>query len=201
MRAMADVTIDPRGVTGYVPVVSDSQDTRELFLPDPAAPILGRAGSSRWTGTGRRTAPGRGIRFALAVTAVAVVLAATAVGAVAGGLVRVGPSPVAAAAGRAVVVASRTQSGPASATYRMAASSYGILLHATGPCWVQVTSGGQTLFAGTLPAGASKLLAANGTTTVELGASAVQVVVSSGSARQSLFSSLAKAPFTLTLAG
>jgi hypothetical protein len=62
--------------------------------------------------------------------------------------------------------------GPRTATYPVAATSYSVTVTATGPCWVQALGvpSGSTLWTGTLQAGASQVIQATGTITVELGA-------------------------------
>lgn len=72
-----------------------------------------------------------------------------------------------------------TSTSGATATYPVAASSYQLSLTAAGPCWTLVRSAtsGATLWTGTLQAGASKVIAATGATTVELGAPSVSVTV------------------------
>jgi hypothetical protein len=62
-------------------------------------------------------------------------------------------------------------STPASAVYPVASDSYRVTVKASGPCWVQATSTstGSTLWTGTMQAGASQVIPATGTITVELG--------------------------------
>ena len=62
-------------------------------------------------------------------------------------------------------------STPTSAIYPVGTDSYQVTVKASGPCWVLATSTstGSTLWTGTLPAGASQVIPATGTITVELG--------------------------------
>ncbi len=62
-------------------------------------------------------------------------------------------------------------STPFSAVYPVGSDSYRVTVKASGPCWVQATSTstGSTLWTGTMQAGASQVIPATGTITVELG--------------------------------
>ena len=72
-----------------------------------------------------------------------------------------------------------TSTGPGVATYSAPADSYNVTVTATGPCWVlaRTVSSGSTLWTGTLQAGASQTIQANGATTVELGAASATLSV------------------------
>jgi hypothetical protein len=69
----------------------------------------------------------------------------------------------------------------ASATYPVTSTSYSLTVSASAPCWVLATvaATGSTLWTGTLQAGASQVIEATGTTTVELGAPSATVKVDS----------------------
>jgi hypothetical protein len=67
----------------------------------------------------------------------------------------------------------------ATATYSVITDSYRLSITASGPCWVLARSAtpDATLWTGTLQAGASQVITATGTTTLELGAPSVLVTV------------------------
>jgi RodZ C-terminal domain len=77
-----------------------------------------------------------------------------------------------------IVPVSSSSTG-ATATYPVGNASFTLLISATGPCWIDVTTvaTGATLFTGTLQAGATQSVPANGATAVELGATGTTMTV------------------------
>jgi hypothetical protein len=67
----------------------------------------------------------------------------------------------------------------ATATYSVVTNSYRLSITASGPCWVLARSAtpDATLWTGTLQAGASQVITATGTTTLQLGAPSALVTV------------------------
>jgi RodZ C-terminal domain len=77
------------------------------------------------------------------------------------------------------IVAATTSSTGTTATYPVGKNDFTVLISASGPCWIDVTTAatGATLFTGTLQAGASQSVPATGATTVELGATGSTMTV------------------------
>ncbi len=74
-------------------------------------------------------------------------------------------------------------SSSTAATYRVPAGPYTIVLSATGLCWVMATnSAGQVLWTGTLTAGETKVVAAEGETRIRLGAASDVTLSAAGRA-------------------
>ncbi len=97
----------------------------------------------------------------------------------------------------AVVVPTGGGGGATSAAYTVAARRFTLRLATTAPCWVQVSSPASInpVFQGVLPAGSTTSYPTNQSLTVQVGASAVQLVVVVGG--RSVFTTTpSNAPFT-----
>lgn len=72
-----------------------------------------------------------------------------------------------------------TSSTSTTANFPVSASSYQLVITASGPCWVDVTSdsSGSTLWTGTLQAGGVQAIQGSGTVNVELGSPTVSLTV------------------------
>ncbi|HZT64189.1 MAG TPA: helix-turn-helix domain-containing protein [Acidimicrobiales bacterium] len=140
----------------------------------------------------------RRLRSAVAATGVAVVLASAGVLGVQVWAAPSAPASKAAASAPAPAASLLTQqsSGWSSASYSLATAGFVIrVTDPSRPCWLQIRSDAGS-WAGVLQPGASAMVRADRTATVELGAGGATVEVRSGSHHQQLHPQ--EAPYTLT---
>jgi hypothetical protein len=148
-----------------------------------------------------------GLRIAVAVTALAVVAAATALGLVRAGVIHTGANSN--QSGHAAVPPAATHQGPAhtsslltqtdsgagNANFTVNASTFALNIETSRRTWVSVGPVGQNpTFAGILDASSSKHLSAPGPTQLEIGAGGSTVVVTANHKSQTL--TPPSAPFT-----
>lgn len=77
------------------------------------------------------------------------------------------------------IVALTSSSTGTAATYSVGSATFTVLISASGPCWVDVTTvaTGATVWTGTMQAGGTRSVRATGATTVELGATGASITV------------------------